>query len=174
MEAALERAERDGTMFVDAVLRLGLLSEAALFRAERERVKTVVIESFAWAQGQYSFANSDDFITEVGIYEVNPLRCLAAAVRRFLTINELAADLERHSEQNFIEGARFQRLFPYIELPESLSGLVDCMDRGIRVSQLFGRFAANNELLIKYLWLMFNLGIADSLPSLDNGAASDD
>ncbi len=164
LDAALARAVRDGTMFREALIRAGYIDERKLFRAERERVRRVVVQTFAWAAGAYEFTEGDDFVDRVGVFEVNPVRCLGEAVRRFLSVNELAPDIQHRSPHEFLEGSRYRRLVPYLDLPDELDGLLTCLDSGITVSELFRRYGAAHEALIKNLWLMFSLGIADSLP----------
>lgn len=164
LQAALSRAVRDGTRFREALIRAGYIDERRLFNAERERVRRVVVQSFAWADGAYEFSNGDDFVDEVGIFEVNPVRCLTAAVDRFLSVNELAPDIQHRSPHEFLQGSRYRRLVPYLDIPAELDGLTSCLDSGVTVSALFRRFGTAQEALIKTLWLMFGLGIADSLP----------
>ena len=164
MQAALDRATRDGIMFREALIRSGFIDDARLFRAERERVKQVVVQSFGWVDGEYEFVTGDDFVDRVGVFEVNPVPCLLDAVRRFLSINQLAPDIEPRSSHHFVEGPRFRQLIPYFHLPPEHGGLVDRFDSGATVADLFREHPQSQEMLVKALWLMFRLGIADSKP----------
>jgi len=162
-DACLALAERDGIMFRDALIRAGHLDEAKLFRAERERVQRIVVQSFHWVEGEYEFHRSDDFVDSVGVFEVNPVVCLGEAVRRFLTVNELAAEIEPRSPQVLVEGPRYRRLVGYLQLPVEVGGLLECMSGDTTIGALFRRFGMAHETLIKNLWLMFAVGIADTV-----------
>ena len=164
METALRRAAIDGVMFREALIRCGFIDDARLFRAERERVKRVVVQSFAWADGDYEFTAGDDFVDRVGVFEVNPVPCLLEGVRRFLSINELAPDIEPRSAHQFTEGPRFRQLIPYFKLPSEHGGIVEQFDSGVTVADLFRQHPSSQEMLVKALWLMFRLNIADSQP----------
>ncbi len=164
MTTALERATRDGIMFREALIRSGFIDDARLFRAERERVRRVVVQSFGWADGDYEFVVGDEFVDRVGVFEVNPVPCLLDAVGRFLSINELAPDIEPRSTHHFVEGPRFRQLIPYFELPPQHGSIVEQFDSGVTVADLFRQHPQSQEALVKALWLMFRLGIADSMP----------
>ena len=98
----------------------------------------------------------------MGVFEVNPVPCLLDAVRRFLSINELAPDIEPRSSHQFVEGPRFRQLIPYFQLPPEHGSITERFDSGITVGDLFRQHPHSQELLVKALWLMFRLGIADS------------
>jgi DNA-binding response OmpR family regulator len=163
LKACLALASRDGIMFRDAVIRAGHLDESRMFRAERERIQRIVVQTFEWADGEYDFSRRDDFVDRVGVFEVNPIVCLVEAVHRFLTVNDLAADIEHRSLEVLIEGSRFRRLVGYLKLPVELGGLLECMRGDTTVGQLFQKFGMACDALIKNLWLMFSLDIADTL-----------
>ena len=171
LEATLAKAEREGTLFRDALLRSGLIDEARLFRAERERVRRIVVQTFEWAGGEYEFSRRDDFVDRVGIFAVNPVDCLGEAVRRFLNVNELAAEIEPRTSQVLVEGPRYRRLVGYLKLPVEVGSLLECMKGDTTIGELFQRFGMAHESLIKHLWLMFSLGIAETLdaPSAAGG-----
>jgi CheY-like chemotaxis protein len=158
-----ERALQDGCSFRDAVQRLALADPRKVFHAERERVRRIVVGCFSWAQGDYEYSEGDEFVDRVGVAEVNPVSCLGEAVGRFLPVNHLAPDILPRASHHFLRGHRYRRLFPYLELPPALIGLDQAMESGLTVGDLFTKFAAAREDLIKYLWLMFRLGIAESM-----------
>ncbi len=162
-EACLALAERDGIMFRDAVIRAGHLDEGRLFRAERERVHRIVVQTFEWAAGEYEFTRRDDFVDRVGVFEVNPVVCFVEAVRRFLSVNELAADIEPRNSELLVEGSHYRRLVGYLKLPVEVGALLECMAGDTSVGTLFQRFCMAREALIKNLWIMFSLGIADTI-----------
>lgn len=162
-EDCLALAERDGIMLRDAVIRAGHLDEARLFRAERERVQRIVLQTFQWGAGEYEFSRRDDFVDRVGVFEVNPVVCVVEAVRRFVTVDELAADIVPRSAEMLVEGARYRRLVGYLKLPVEVGALLECMSGDTSVGMLFQRFGMAREALIKNLWVMFRLGIADTV-----------
>ncbi len=160
--ALVRQAAEEGIDFREAVVRGGQVSERALVSAERRRVRRVLVRSFAWAGGEYEWAPGDDFVDRFPIFEVNPVPCLAEAVLRYLSVDELAAELLERSDQLFVEGSQRRQLGSYLALQDGLLGLLDAMDGGSTVGDLFTRYQAEREALVPALWLMFTLGIADS------------
>ena len=82
VETARARATRRGITFREALLQGGIIGERRLFLVERKRVRQIVVGAFAWSTADYEFEAGDDFVDRIGIFEVNPVRCLGEAVRR--------------------------------------------------------------------------------------------
>jgi CheY-like chemotaxis protein len=156
-------ALRDGTSVPEAATRAGHCTAEDLIKAEHERVRRVLVGAFKWANGEFEWVPGDDFVDRVAVHEVNPLPCLAEAVRQYMGVDELAPDLESRSEQLFVSGTRRRRLGSYLLLPDGLSGLESDMDSGCTVGRLFQTHASRTDVLIPTLWLMFRIGIADSV-----------
>lgn len=156
-------ALRDGCSVTDAAVQGGHCTGDQLLLAERQRVRAIVVGAFKWASGEYEWVPGDDFIDRVAVHETNPVPCLAEAVTRFMAVDELAPDLQHRSDQVFVEGTRRRRLGSYLVLPPELLGLNDAFDDPVTVGALFQTYAAHSDLLIRFLWLMFRLGIADSV-----------
>jgi CheY-like chemotaxis protein len=163
VEAALRRSAIEGILFREAIIGEGFIGEFKLFRAERARVQQVVVQSFAWADGEYDWKEGDEFVDRVGVFEVNPVPCLCEATRRFLTVNDLAADIEERSGHVLERGPRFKQLVPYFELPMAHGDLSMFFGQEDTViAQLFRQNPHAQEELVKALWLLFRLEIADS------------
>ncbi|MCO4772974.1 MAG: response regulator, partial [Deltaproteobacteria bacterium] len=154
-------AAAQGKPLREILLAEGALSERRLFLAERNRVRQVVLGCFAMAQGQFKFVPGDDFVERVGVFEVNPVRCLGEVVQRYLSANELAPEVYAAGGRHLVRGKRYRQLFPYLDLPESLSTLGAQLKRGSTVNDLFGSFASARDDLLRILWLMLRLGIAE-------------
>ena len=155
------RAELEGRTLRDVLLEEKVLSERRLFLAERRRVRTVVLGCFGHASGTYSFSPGDDFVDRVGVFEVNPAKCLAEVVQKYMDINDLAPDVHAASDRALVRGRKFRQLFPYLGVPRELEGVSADLKRGADVAQLFRNYSAQSEALIRLLWLMLRLGVAE-------------
>ncbi|MEE2829729.1 MAG: response regulator [Myxococcota bacterium] len=156
-----------GPTFRELVLAGGLVQERQLRRAERTRVRQIVVGSFRWSGGTSCFDGGADFVDRVAVAEVNPVSCLSEAVGRYLGVNELAPDIHPRAHQVVQPGPRFRRLVSYLSLPEELEGLLDQLDGGRTVGDIFKKFGNAQDQLIRSLWLMFSLGIAEAGPAPD-------
>lgn len=161
-EARTLGAQR-GITFREALLQSGAIAERRLFLVERKRIRQMVVGAFAWSSAEYEFEAGDGFVDRIGIFEVNPVRCLGEAVRRYGAVNDLAPEIYPRTKQILVRGARFRRLFPYLDLPASLEGLGADLEAQRTVGDVFKKYARHSEDLIKYLWLIFRLGIGDTL-----------
>ena len=137
-------------------------ASGASFLVERKRVRQIVVGAFAWSTADYEFEAGDDFVDRIGIFEVNPVRCLGEAVRRYGAVNDLAPEIYPRTSQILVRGTQFRRLFPYLDLPPALKGLGPDMQAEKTVGDLFKKYARESQDLIKFLWLMFRLGISDT------------
>jgi len=146
------------------LLEEGALSERRLFLAERNRVRQVVLGCFSMAKGTYTFEPGDEFVEKVGVFEVNPVRCLGEVVQRHLAANELAPAVQAVSRRQLTRGTRYRQLFPYLNLPEALSDLGATLKRGVTVEELFKLYPAHTDALLRTLWLMLRLQIAEPRP----------
>jgi CheY-like chemotaxis protein len=162
VETARARATRRGITFREALLQGGIIGERRLFLVERKRVRQIVVGAFAWSTADYEFEAGDDFVDRIGIFEVNPVRCLGEAVRRYGAVNDLAPEIYPRTSQILVRGTQFRRLFPYLDLPPALKGLGPDMQAEKTVGDLFKKYARESQDLIKLLWLMFRLGISDT------------
>jgi len=163
---------QDKVSFGVAALHSGLVSERRLRIAERDQVRQLVVGCFAWKSGQYEFHKGDDFIDRVSIHEVNPVTCIQEAALRHLELNDLAPEIYPRSEHQLIVGPRYARLMPYITIPSELEGLGSAIHDGSTVGELFIRHRDHSELLIKMLWLLFRLGVAESMEKLPDAPTS--
>jgi len=163
VDGARRKAERRGITFREALLQGGLIAERRLFLVERRRVRQMVVGAFAWSTADYEFETGDSFVDKIGIFEVNPVRCLGEAVRRYGAVNDLAPEIYPRTSQILVRGTRFRRLFPYLDLPPALTQLGPDMQAECSVGDIFKKYARDTEDLIKYLWLMFRLGISDTV-----------
>ena len=157
------QASREGTTVPQVALGRGLCTAEQLLAAERTRVRRVVVGAFQWAAGDYEWEAGDAFVDRVAVHETNPLPCLAEAVELYMSVDALAADLQARNEHLFVAGTRRRRLGSYLTLRPSLAGLDQDIDSGCTVEDLFHKYAADREGLIRTLWLMFRLGVADSV-----------
>jgi CheY-like chemotaxis protein len=149
-----------------AAMRSGLVSERRLLMAEKDQVRQLVVGCFAWKKGQYEFQRGDSFVSKIPIHEVNPLACMQEATLRHLELNELAPEIYPRGEHRLVPGPRHARLMPYVVLPEVLDGLAEAISEGMTVGELFVTYRVHTEKLIKMLWLLFRLGIAESMEKL--------
>lgn len=155
------KADAAGRTLRDVLLAAQALSERRLFLAERKRVRQVVLGAFGQAAGQYSFEPGDDFVDRVGVFEVNPVKCLAEVVQRYLDINDLAPEVHAVSDRSLVRGRRYRQLYPYLGVPRELDGLGADLKRGADVASLFRSYSAHSETLIRLLWLMLKLNVAE-------------
>jgi CheY-like chemotaxis protein len=161
-EARVTAAQR-GITYREALLHGGLIGERRLFLVERKRIRQMVVGAFAWSTADYEFEAGDSFVEKIGIFEVNPVRCLGEAIRRYGAVNDLAPEIYPRTSQVLVRGARFRRLFPYLDLPPALKDLGSDIEADRTVGDVFKRYARETEDLIKFLWLMFRLGICDTI-----------
>ncbi len=154
-------ASSTGKSLRDVILSEKVLSERRLFLAERRRVRQVVLGCFGNATGTYTFEPGDDFVDRVGVFEVNPVKCLAEVIQRYMDVNDLAPDVHAVSGRALVRGRRYRQLYPYLNVPRELEGLGAELKRGAGVDQLFRTYAAQSETLIRLLWLMLRLHVAE-------------
>ncbi len=159
-------AFQEKTSFGAAAMQSGLVSERRLNIAERDQVRQLVIGCFAWKHGEYEFNKGDDFLDRVPIHEVNPVACIGQATLRHLELNDLAPEIYPRAEHRLVPGPRHEVLLPYLTIPPELNGLAAAIGNGSTVGELFVTHRAHTEQLIKVLWLLFRLGIAESLEQL--------
>jgi len=155
------RATAEGRTLRDVLLEEAVLSERRLFLAERRRVRQVVLGCFGGAKGTYTFEPGDDFVDRVGVFEVNPVKCLAEVVQKFMDINDLAPAVHEASDRALVRGRRYRQLYPYLGVPPELKSLGADLKRGANVGQLFRAYATHSDTLIRLLWLMLRLNVAE-------------
>jgi len=172
LAAAVRAARLEGQEVREVVLGRRLLKERKLRRVERARLQRVVVSSFDWPSGSLHFHPGQDQLRGRSVVEVNPVTCLADAVRQSLTLSELRPDLDPRMDHAVARGPLYSSLVSYLPLPPGLSGLLDCLESGETISSLFARFPAEKEALIRTLWLMINLGIVET--EAQGAAASPD
>ncbi len=160
--ALVNRAARQGRSLRELLLDEGALSERRLFLAERKRVREVVMGCFAMAQGTYRFQPGDAFVEKVGVFEVNPVRCLGDVFQRYVGANELAPEVSAVANRQLARGDRYRQLFPYLNLPVTLDGLASRLKRGTTADELFRAYPDASDDLLRFLWLMLRLGIAET------------
>ena len=149
-----------------AAMNSGLVSERRLLMAEKAQVRQLVVGCFAWKKGQYEFQKGDSFVERVPIHEVNPISCLQEATLRHLELNDLAPEIYPRGEHRLVPGPRHARLMPYLVMPDGLEALPAAIQDGKTVGELFVTYRAQTEALIKMLWLLFRLGISESMEQL--------
>jgi hypothetical protein len=159
-------AFQDKLSFGAAAMESGLVSQRRLYIAEKDQVRQLVVGCFAWKSGHYEFQKGDDFVERVPIREVNPVSCMQEATLRHLELNDLAPEIYPRSEHQLVVGPRHDRLMPYITMPSKLDGLGAAILDAVTVGELFVRYRAHTETLIKMLWMLFRLGIAESAEKL--------
>jgi len=157
----VQLASSSGRSLREVLLHEGTLSERQLFLTERKRVQQVVLGSFSGARGSFVFKPGDTFFEKVGVFEVNPVRCLGEVVQRYFSANELAPDVQFHSGSYLVRGARYRQLFPYLKLPSSLEGLGEVLRRGAKIDELFVTYSDAPGDILRMTWLMLKLGIAE-------------
>ena len=96
-----------------------------------------------------------------GIFEVNPVRCLAEVVQRYMSANELAPEVYEAGGRHLVRGPRYRQLFPYLDLPRALEGLGSDLWTGATVDGLYRKYPEVRDDLLRMLWLMLRLGIAE-------------
>jgi DNA-binding response OmpR family regulator len=171
-------AQLEGVAVRDILLSRRLVKERKLKRAERARVKRIVIASFDWPSGSCEFEVGEDLLSGRSVAEVNPVACLSEVVARSLKLEELSPDLEPRLDQVVRKGARFAGLVSYVQVPQPLEGLLDCFEGEHTLGSLFKRYSAGRDGLTRVLWLMLSLGVIegqgalrDSTPSGGDSAA---
>lgn len=157
---AVNASALSGRTLRDELLHSGMLSERSLFLAERRRVRAVVVAAFSVARGEYHFEEGDGFAAEVGVFEVNPVSALCDVVHRYFAANDLAPDVYAVQGASLTRGDRYRQLFPYLKLEGALETLGADLRSGVRVEELFTKYAAQSEDLLRVLWLMLKLDIA--------------
>ena len=164
--ASLENVERaallEGTSLREMLLSRGLVRERKLRRAERARLEHIVINTFDWSTGTSEFVTGEALLKDLSINEVNPVTCLAKAVRKYFTSAELRPALESRMGHVLSPGPRYGNLVSYLPLPEGLNGLLDEINAGVSIRSLFNRFGAETDALVWALWLMLNLGVVNA------------
>lgn len=158
---AVRTAQLEGLTLRDILLSRRLVPERKLKRAERARVKRIVVGCFDWPSGTHEFENGEGLVAGRSVAEVNPVSCLSEVVERSLGLGELAPDLAPRMDQVLVKGGRYGDLVSYLGLPMGLRGLLDCFDGTLTVSALFERFRAESDGLTRVLWLMLSLGIIE-------------
>ncbi len=153
-------AAQRGQSLREVLLEEKALSERRLFLAERNRVRQVVLGCFSVTRGTFEYVAGDSFVEKVGVFEVNPVRCLGEVVRRYFPANELAPEVHQVGPRHLVRGKRYRQLFPYLELPEGLRGLGADLKRGVTIGELFAAYPSHRDDLLRLLWLMVRLGIA--------------
>lgn len=163
VDQALRKARAEGRSLRDTVASSGLLPERKLKRAERARVRQIVVGSFRWSSGSSQFDPGEVLPDGLTIVEVNPVTCLYQAVERHLAVDELAPDIRALHDQVLSKGSRYPRLVSYVPLPPGLEGLLDFFEGDRLVSDVVQHFSAHSDALVRALWLMFSLGIVEGV-----------
>jgi len=153
-------AAQQGRTLREVLLAEKALTERRLFLAERNRVRQVVLGCFSVMRGSFTFVAGDSFVEKVGVFEVNPVRCLGEVVQRYFPANQLAPEVHDVGTRALVRGKRYRQLFPYLDLPEGLRGLGADLKRGISVGELFAAYPSHRDDLLRLIWLMVRLGIA--------------
>jgi len=160
-EQAARTAQLEGRPLRDVLLARKLVPERKLKRAERTRVKRIMIGCFDWSTGTHEFESGEDLLGVRSVAEVNPVTCLSEVVEQSLGLGELAPDLAARMEQTLVKGVRYSKLVSYLHLSSGLSGLLDCFEGENTMSSLFERFSEDSAQLTRVLWLMLSLEIIE-------------
>lgn len=170
-DSAVRVAQLEGVAVRDILLSRRLVEERKLKRAERARVKRIVIASFDWPSGSCEFEAGEDLLSRRSVAEVNPVACLSEVVERSLKLDELSPDLEPRLDQVVRKGARFAALVSYLQVPQPLEGLLDCFEGEHTVGSLFERYSADLDGLTRVLWLMLSLGVIEGQGPLGDSSS---
>ncbi len=159
-ETANRHARLEARPLRDVLLSRGLVPERKLRRAERRRVRAIFTSCFEWPSGAAEFAPGELEVAGRAVTEVNTVGCLWEAVQSQLTVDELEPELAGRMNQVVERGPRYSNLVGYIDLPPKLLPLLDALDEGLRLQDLFERFRDARPELVRALWIMLSLGIA--------------
>ena len=169
-DQAVRTAQLEGCGLRDLLLSRKLVPERSLKRAERTRVKRIVIGCFDWPSGTHEFEAGEDLLGGRSVAEVNPVSCLSEVVESSLGLAELAPDLAPRMDQVLVKAARYSNLVSYMGLSSGLRGLLDCFDGRHTMAALFERFSDDGDGLTRALWLMLSLEIVEGQGDLRAGA----
>jgi len=158
---AVRVAQLEGQAVRDILLKRFLVTERKLKRAERARVRRIVINSFGWSSGTCEFESGEGLLSGRAVAEVNPVSCLSEVVEHSLSLAELFPDIEARMDQVLCKGARYGNLVSYVEVAPGLRGLLDCFEGNSTIGSLFETFSSEPDALTRVLWLMLSLGIVE-------------
>ena len=121
--------------------------------------RAIFTSCFEWPSGAAEFASGEVEVAGRAVTEVNTVGCLWEAVQSQLTVDELEPELAGRMNQ-IVERGRATRTSWATSTTPALLPLLDALDEGLRLEDLFERFQAARPSLVRALWIMLSLGIA--------------
>ncbi len=146
------------------VLDSGLVIAEQLLRAEERRIRALLDACFDVRGGDFELHEGEQLVAGVAATEIHPVPMLYRQLER-VPVRDLAADLAPRSALRVVRGPEFDRLHTELSLPRNLDWLEGALDEGVTLQQLLARPRADREQLLRSLWFMLQLGIADAVPA---------
>lgn len=158
----LLRSRQQGRPVRALLLEDGRIPEQKLLLMERRRIKAIIQGAFAVPDGYFEFVEGDGFAAQVGIFEHHPVPLLWQVLQA-IPLRELAAELGRESTRLLVRGPQFDRLHSELKLPAEVAWLDGALAEGMSIQLLLEQTRAGAEVLLRAVWLMLRLGIAQTV-----------
>ena len=158
----LLRSRQQGRPVRALLLADGRIPEQKLLLMERRRIKAIIQGAFAVPDGYFEFVEGDGFAAQVGIFEHHPVPLLWQVLQA-IPLRELAAELGRESTRLLVRGPQFDRLHSELKLPAEVAWLDGALAEGMSIQLLLEQTRAGAEVLLRAVWLMLRLGIAQTV-----------
>jgi DNA-binding response OmpR family regulator/curved DNA-binding protein CbpA len=155
-------ARKTGSSLAELAVQSGQVDARAVLNADRVRTRRVLLGALASDDGVYELQEGQSFAGRTRLVEVHPLPVLWDAVQK-IPLKDLGEEMARRSEHLVVRGGEFDRLHSELSLPATLDWLGSSLSEGIQLSTLLERQRGHPGLVIRALWLMVRLGIADTV-----------
>jgi|GEM_PF-1510600 len=144
----------------ELVVERGIVGAEAALAAEQRRVRRVLLGAFG-GYGDFEFLEGEEMVVRAGRFELHPIPLLQRVIRD-IPLREFGGELGKRSTQLLVPGAHHRRLHAELALPPELDWLDAAMANGLAIKDLLAA-GDHPEQLLKTVWLLVRLGIADTV-----------
>lgn len=114
LEKLLATARQNNLSIMQALVKIGWLSEDVVFRHHTALVKLRIINSLRWSDGTFSFKEGDDFSEKMPRCAIEPVTILLLGLKRVLDLDESNEFLNKKMEMPLeltLRGERYKDVF---------------------------------------------------------------
>ncbi len=148
----------------EQVLHLvGLFDDAGLYALQIEHFMQLFLEACGWREGRYRFVGGDDVVSEVALFDLNPLEMIYQGIKTFHSL-DLGARLEAVQSQKARLNHGWEKNFSLPRAYFHHSHLLDMFEPGMRVSdgigRLFGELQDISESML-FIYMLLVTGVLE-------------
>jgi len=151
--------------------KLGLLTDSEIYALQVETYMQTVLEACGWNEGNYSFFVGDDFISDVPVFDLNPLEIIYQGLKTFQAL-DLGDSLKSLEKKRAKLNHGWEQFMSLPEVYYQRSDVLDMFEKeriiGECVPRLYEEFGDLGEAML-FLYLLLITGLLRVMEEEEGG-----